>query len=137
MSMAENEKSTKDIQLNRRFLLPFLRLYQDIVKIRPALPAVLLYLVTAQLLFHKLCPFMILFQLPCPACGLTRASLFLLSGQLLQAARINAVSFLWVPFLGYLCICRYFLGKKPPAALPLSCLVCIATLLYYVLRLSA
>ena len=111
------------------------RLAVDIHRTKFALCILLLYMVITQALFHTVCPFALLFGFPCPACGLTRAGLFLLSGQFSAAFTVNAAICLWVPFLLYLILFRYFLGKKPPLAMTLSVSVCLMTVLFYLLRL--
>lgn len=46
-----------------------------------------------------LCPFRLLTKLPCPFCGTTTATIYLLKGNLLDAFFINPLSFLTIPFL--------------------------------------
>lgn len=114
----------------------FRRLAEDIRRTKFALGILLLYLIMSQAIFHTACPFALLFGFPCPACGLTRAGLLLLSGQFAAAFAINAAICLWVPFLLYLIVFRYFLGKRPPLAMMLSISVCLMTVLLYLLRLT-
>lgn len=115
---------------------PLQRLLGDLHQIRIALLLLVLYATAAQLLFHTICPFAILSGLPCPACGLTRAGILLLTGKPAAAAQTNAMIFLWAPFLLYLCILRYFIGKRAPFSTAFAILICLGTLFYYVLRMS-
>lgn len=56
---------------------------------------------SALLMFDEpLCPTAGLFGIPCPGCGLTRASLALLQGHFVQAYAIHPLVFLLLPFVG-------------------------------------
>ena len=111
------------------------RIYADIFRIRYALLILLFYFTLTQSIFHTVCPFAILTGSACPACGLTRAALFLLSGQFIYATQLNATIYLWLPYLLYLFIFRYLLGKRPPLAMPLSIIICLTTIIFYICRL--
>lgn len=95
---------------------------------------ILIYMVTARFLFHQICPWLILTHRPCPACGLTRATRLLFACRFADAWHMNPTVYLWIPFLLYLCFWRYLLGKKPPFALPLMIMVCIATIAVHLWR---
>ena len=58
----------------------------------------LLYLIIHSI-FHAFCPMLILTGIPCAGCGLTRAGLYLLKGQVLRAANINPSIFAVLVFL--------------------------------------
>lgn len=74
-----------------------------------AVVLVLLYLVSHHI-FEAFCPMLILTGLPCAGCGLTRAGLFLLKGQVLRAAGINPSIFAVLFFLFYCGYFRYIKG---------------------------
>lgn len=128
MKTGHNALSRKFVQIKSRFL-------QDIHNNHTALIILLVYFAVTQTIFHTVCPFAILTGIACPACGLTRASLLLFTGHFAAAAQLNLTVFLWVPFLLYLCIFRYFVGKHPPFALPLATVIGLLTILYYIMRL--
>lgn len=44
----------------------------------------------------RVCPFFSVFGIPCPGCGITRATLFFLQGQLLQSLRYNFLASLLI-----------------------------------------
>ena len=69
-----------------------------------AMVLALLYLIIHSI-FHAFCPMLILTGIPCAGCGLTRAGLYLLKGQVLRAANINPSIFAVLVFLLY---CGYF-----------------------------
>lgn len=93
-----------------------------------------LYLLLSQIIFHSICPFAILTGLPCPACGLTRAGLCLLTGQFQQAWTLNPCIFLVVPYLLYLGFFRFVLQKKPIFVTFFSILVGFVILFVYIYR---
>lgn len=113
----------------------FQRIVVDIRQNYIALFIILFYMVLAQYFFHTVCPWAILTGLSCPACGLTRAAVFLFMGRFSDATQMNAAIYLWLPLIVWLCLFRYVLGKKPPLALPLTILICITTIGYHVWRL--
>lgn len=115
--------------------LALCRLKQDLHRVRYAILIIILYCSITQLIFHTVCPFAILTGYACPACGLTRAGILLLTGHFCAAAQYNLMIYLWVALIGYLLIFRYILNRKPPLALFLSSVVCITTLTYYVFRI--
>lgn len=129
-------RSIDTISLTMNILKEFYsRIFHDIKQNYIALSIVIVYLVIAQWIFHTVCPFAILTGLPCPACGLTRGALLFFSGDFQAAAGMNPAIYLWLPFLSYLFVYRYFFGKKPPFILPLTILVCLITIFIYEYRL--
>lgn len=110
------------------------RVATDIRQNRMAILLILIYLAVTQYLFHRVCPWLILTRRPCPACGLTRAALLLFTCRFADAWRMNPAVYLWVPFLLYLCLCRYLFGKKTVLAIPLTIAVCIATVAVHLWR---
>lgn len=115
----------------------FLRIRRDLGRTKTALFFLLFYAAVTQILFKTFCPYAILTGRACPACGMSRAGLALLRGQIRIAAGWNAAIFLWIPYLLYLCVLRYVMGRRVPAALPLAIFVCAGTLFWHILRLWA
>lgn len=111
------------------------RIFADMKKNRVILCAILFYMALTQFLFHSVCPSAILFGFPCPACGLTRAGLLLLRGDLAGAFEMHPAIFPWAAFLLYLCFFRYVLGKKAPYETVWVTAIGISVLTVYVVRL--
>ncbi|MBO4982252.1 MAG: DUF2752 domain-containing protein [Lachnospiraceae bacterium] len=107
------------------------RILSDIRQNSVALIIILIYLALTQYFFHTVCPLKIVTGLDCPACGLTRASLLLLTGHITEALERNASVVCWVPLILYFCIFRYLVGKKPPFALLLATLSGIITIVIF------
>lgn len=113
------------------------QLCQDLRRIWFALLLLGLYAIPTQLYFHTICPFAILTGYPCPACGLTRAGLCLLRGDLTGAWETHPLIFFWTAWILYLLSCRYLADKKARLAMPLAIPLCLATLFFYVFRLAS
>lgn len=58
------------------------------------------------------CPLLVLTGIPCAGCGLTRATLYLLQGQISRAAFMNPSIFLIIIFLLYCGCFRYIRGTR-------------------------
>ena len=51
--------------------LCIVKLKEDIYDIRYALVIITIYIIVTQIIFWSVCPMVIIFKYPCPACGLT------------------------------------------------------------------
>ena len=84
----------------------------DLKGFRGVFPAVLLYYLMMHAAFDAFCPMLVLTGIPCAGCGLTRAALFLATGQIGRALSINP-SILLILFLALYCgYFRYVKGSK-------------------------
>lgn len=110
------------------------RIGDDIRHNSIALLLIVCYMALAQCFFGTVCPGRILVGQPCPACGLTRAGILLLSGRFADAWRMNPAIYVWAPLLMYLCIGRYVLGRKLRFALFLGAVAGILSFLIYLCR---
>ena len=88
------------------------RIWKDIRAYKILGIALLIYYVFTELIFSAFCPSVIFTGFPCPGCGMTRAALFVMTGQFERAWNINPMIFGWILFAGYAGVQRYFLGKK-------------------------
>ena len=62
--------------------------------------------------FDAFCPLLVVTGIPCAGCGLTRAFLFLCSGQLGRAMYMNPSVLPVLLFVLYFVFCRYILGRR-------------------------
>lgn len=67
--------------------------------------AFLIYYLMIHSIFDAFCPFLVATGIPCAGCGLTRATIYLLKGQVRRAALINPSIF---PVLAFAVYCGYF-----------------------------
>lgn len=90
----------------------FSNLKQDIRNYYKGVLLAAVYIIGANVLFGDMCPGVLLSGLPCPACGLTRAGIYVLTFQFERAWVMNPVIYVIGAFLLYFVICRYLLGKS-------------------------
>lgn len=113
------------------------RIGQDLYRLRVALPVLLIYGLTTQLIFGTVCPFAILSGFACPACGMTRAALLFLIGRPLQSFSLHPMPLFWLALILYLGYFRYLRNKHAPFIWPLTVTVCLATFACYFYRMNA
>ena len=101
----------------------------------PGLLAAAGYILIFQLFFTTICPMQLLFGLPCPGCGLTRAAFLLLRGDLPAAFAMHPFLFAWILLVCYWAVCRYVLGRKAAGLLQLTIAVCVLMVLFYIYRM--
>jgi hypothetical protein len=65
-----------------------------------------------------LCPFAFFTGWPCPGCGLTRAGISLLQGDVIGAVRLSPLSPVVVPFVGFVLLRSMWLYVRGHGALP-------------------
>ena len=80
--------------------------------------------------FHFTCPILYFTEVPCPCCGMTRALLSLLVGNLRAYLSYNIMA---LPVLLALCIISF--GKKIKGGTPFCYAILILNFLYYLSRL--
>ncbi|WP_455720031.1 DUF2752 domain-containing protein [Agathobacter sp.] len=108
---------------------------EDLYKLHTPLLIIVVYCVITQWIFDTVCPFSIMFGLPCPACGLTRGCLSILTGHFVNAWIYNATAYLWLPAIAWLLIMRYVCGKKKIKWEPAFITIALITIVYYVYRM--
>lgn len=113
----------------------FDRLIEDIKNTKYVLLFLILYGIITQYIFDTVCPFRIVTGFLCPGCGLTHGCIYILIGKWGLVAKHNISAFLWVPFILYICIYRYILGKKPRHWEAYAIFICLITMGVYVTRI--
>ena len=90
----------------------FNRIYQDIHLNKLPIIMLSVLLISFHLIFHHICPMVILTGFPCPGCGLTRAFLLFLTFRPVEAFSYNPAYPLWLLIVLVFFIKRYIYGKK-------------------------
>lgn len=82
-------------------------LWRDIKEYKWLLLSLPAYYFVVRMIFSAFCPLVILTGFPCPGCGMTRAFLFVLTGQFSRAWKMNPLVYGWVIFFLYAFVQRY------------------------------
>lgn len=112
------------------------RIREDLYRLRFAFPVILAYAVVTQPVFHTICPFAIFTGYACPACGMTRAAILMITGHPAASLALHPLTLLWPALLLYLGFFRYLRGRRAPLAAALSITLSLITLGYYCCRLA-
>lgn len=107
------------------------KIKEDLYNNRIAICFVSIYLFVMQLAFSSLCPVKVLFNIDCPGCGLTHATIYMLKGQFIDAFNANYTVFLWWGFIILFVIDRYVHKLKIKVFPNLLIIVTSVTLIRY------
>ena len=88
------------------------RIAVDVKEYGIAVVAVFVYAVITNLVFHAFCPLIIFCGIPCPGCGVSRATACFLTGRWQQAWQMNPMIFPITAAAAYFGWNRYLLGRK-------------------------
>ena len=88
------------------------RIAADVKEYGIAVVAVFVYAVITNLVFHAFCPLIIFCGIPCPGCGVTRATACFLTGRWQQAWQLNPMIFPIALTAVYFGWNRYLLGRN-------------------------
>lgn len=72
------------------------KLKKDLYDIRYSLIILTIYCIIMQIIFGTVCPLKALTGIPCPACGLTHATIYLFTGNIKKALSYNPTVLIWV-----------------------------------------
>lgn len=89
----------------------FLYLEQDVKAYYKGVLLAAVYIIVANMLFGHMCPSVLMTGLPCPACGLTKAGIYILTLQFHKAWMMNPVIYAVGAFLLYFIVRRYVCGN--------------------------
>ena len=135
MSMMRREKSPetndKDNHLSKK------RRHKDVLRLGVFMAAFALYSVLATYFLGHACPINLLFGVPCPGCGLTRACLCLFRGDVYGAIAMHPLVFTLPVIFG--CFIAAFFSEKFAYSKPLIVLSAVGVALFlgvYVYRMA-
>lgn len=111
------------------------RIEKDIRQFWVAGAAFVVYDLAMRAVFGAFCPFLIITGFPCAGCGLTRAGLYLLQGNIAGAAAMNPSIFIVIFFLAYCGYFRYVRGTKIKGLSVALAVLVVTTLAVYAYRM--
>lgn len=112
------------------------RIAADVRQYGMAGAALLLYTVVVNLVFHAFCPLVIFCGLPCPGCGITRATVCFMTGRWQQAWQLNPVIFPIMAAMVYFAWNRYLLGRKARGLRWILVLIAVLLIGAYLVRMD-
>lgn len=111
------------------------RLWRDLKEYKGLIPALLIYYFFVKIIFSAFCPSVIVTGFPCPGCGMTRALLFLLTGQFKRAWNINPLIYGWFLFALYAGVQRYWFGRSIKGWKAILWILAVAMIIAYIYRM--
>ena len=109
------------------------KLKKDLWDYKIAIIIIAIYLITMELIFGLTCPFKILFHIDCPGCGLTRATISLLKGNIMESLHYNYSCIFWLITIITFIIDRYIKPLKIKPFPVLFIITCLITIIRYIL----
>lgn len=112
------------------------RIKKDVRQYGVGILAVIILYFALHALFDAFCPSVLISGFPCPGCGMTRAVLYLFTGQFKRSWALNPAAGLWVLWAGWFAYERYVKGRKAKG--PDRALIGIAVfmVLAYIVRMK-
>lgn len=106
-------------------------LKKDLYQIRFAIIPLAIYCIAMQIIFHTVCPFKALLGINCPGCGLTHATIYLLTGRFQESIEANPTCILWLIAILLFIIDRYIYKLKIKPFPTIFIIVGLITLIWY------
>lgn len=111
------------------------RIAADVKEYGMAIAALLLYTAVVNLIFHAFCPLIIFSGIPCPGCGVSRATLCFLTGRWQQAWQLNPMVFPIVLVGAYFGWNRYLMGRKAKGIKAITAVLLVSLIIVYGVRM--
>ena len=113
----------------------FARILQDLKKYKWLLIGIGVYYVIVKERFHAFCPLVIITGFPCPGCGMTRAVMYMLQGQVERSWNLNPLAIGWILLAIWFVFRRYWCGKKVNELKILFAIIIVLMVLSYFYRM--
>ena len=101
-------------------------LKKDLIENKIPLIAISIYCIFMQIVFGGVCPFKEFLHIDCPGCGMTRATIALLKGDISKSLHYNYACVFWLIAIGLFIIDRYI---KPLKIKPFPLFFAIAAII--------
>lgn len=133
---------SNDFKFIRRIMrLNFKLIKQDLKTVVPVLVFVALFIAAYNFILGKICPMRMVFGIPCPSCGITRAFLLVLQGEFYEATVMHPLWIVLILLLLAFLAVRYFVqdeNKSKKLVQMIKVCFAVATVLcvvYYIYRM--
>lgn len=93
------------------------------------------YAALSNLLFHAVCPLIVFCGIPCPGCGISRATAYFMTGRWSQAWQMNPMIFPIVLAALYFGWNRYLLGRKARGIKAVIAVLVVMLVIVYIVRM--
>lgn len=93
------------------------------------------YAALSNLLFHAVCPLIVFCGIPCPGCGISRATAYFLTGRWRQSWQMNPMIFPIMLAALYFGWNRYLLGRKAKGIKAVIIALVVALVIFYIVRM--
>lgn len=111
------------------------RIAADIRAYGIVIVALPVYVTLLNLLFHAVCPFIVFCGIPCPGCGISRATAYFLTGRWSQAWQMNPMIFPIMLVAFYFGWNRYLLGRKAKGIKAIIAALFALLVIVYIVRM--
>ena len=109
------------------------QLKKDLKDFKIPIIVIIIYCTIMEIFFNGVCPFREFLHIDCPGCGLTRATIALLKGDISKSLHLNYTCMLWLLTIGLFIIDRYIKPLKIKPFPVLFIITCIITMIRYIL----
>ncbi len=87
-------------------------------------------------LFDAFCPSVLISGFPCPGCGMTRAMIYLLRGEVGRSCAINPAGVLWAAWAVLFAFERYGLGRRSKTIVRAAYAIAVFMIMVYIIRMK-
>lgn len=108
---------------------------KDLKTYSPVMLGIFLYWLIIRKITHAFCPSVIFCGMPCPGCGITRATKALLMLDPVTAWQRNPSIYAWIPYVVAVLIQRYIREQPVRKLQPLLIVVLLITIAVFVYRM--
>lgn len=130
-----NRKDSRRDKKRMDWLRGWHYLQKDWKQYRIGILLAIAFMLMMRWLFDGVCLSVCFIGLPCPACGLTRAGLYMCTFHFREAWVMNAMIYPIACFVLYFVLCRYMLGKEVKGWRFLLWGLLVGLSLYYIYRM--
>lgn len=110
-------------------------LKKDLYNLRFAIIPLIIFCIIMQTVFKTVCLLKAFTGIDCPACGLTHATVYLVTGRFQQAIDSNPTVFLWLITIFLFCFDRYIHNLKIKVFPLFFIITGITTIIWYCFKL--